>query len=331
MFNKRPQGGGDKTGDSGSARLTVFNGHEPDMAGACVDGPGITPTNGQEVTIMKIHFTHPLIVALVAVAAAGPPQASAQQTQFSQYSQNVFPQRGQPAVCRLFSVYAKQMRVTGPGAGGTASGGGATADWNIAGGNILDFSDADTDINFAVVRGKSGTTDRTNMYAYAAPGVKADSGLAARDAAGTALPITEFALCHSLAEPLGEPNAGDFNTQIPRCSMAVADEVCGALTGSQVKLVNFVPLRSGANPSDPEQFVRELDPRICFCSGPDYSAQFLNQCDDLLPADAVVPAGAPGPCPSVSAPGAQAAELIEVVNDPYYCRTVGGQRKCYNY
>jgi hypothetical protein len=57
------------------------------------------------------------------------------------------------------------------------------------------------------------------------------------------------------------------------------------------------------------------------------------ECDPNLPSSAEVEPGQPGPCPVIK-PGFENLQVPTTIlfnNDPYYCTTIGGKRKCYAY
>lgn len=215
-----------------------------------------------------------------------------------------------------------KMRAISPLASGVVSGlenprdadaTGESASYEVAGETVVSFSDSTTPVDYAVL--KSGT--KVSVIIYPSGGVTSDDDMSLV-VNGQTLPIDQFSLCYGLGNVAPQPVA----TTIPRCE--------DLTQGGGLDSVGITCPSSGERSL---VFNLELDesfyntdgtPTACVCN----STAPLTECDPG------VAAGEPNACPNPASPTKLPTEVtthIEMNNDPYYCTTVAGIRKCYSY
>lgn len=262
---------------------------------------------------MKLELLKPFAAALM-MGAMSVSQASLN-------SATVFPAEGNGQCTDYSSNHLiLKMRTTAPEISGVVSGvenprdadsTGESAAYSISDGKVLSFSDATTPVDYAVL--KAGK--RVSVIIYPLGGVTSDANMSLV-VNGQALKIEQFSLCYGLG------NAAPEAAVIPRCE--------DLAQGGGLDSVNITCPSSGERSL---VFNLELDasfyntdgtPTACVCN----SATPLTECDPS------VAAGQPNACPDPASPTKLPTEVtthIELNNDPYYCTTVAGIRKCYSY
>lgn len=192
-----------------------------------------------------------------------------------------------------------------------------SATYTVTGlGTVFSFSGATTPIDYAVLKGGGGKSPIAVLI-YPSGGVTSDANLTVMVANVPQL-ITGISLCYGLGNTTPPPPPPEV---IPNCT-----DLTASLGG-----LDTVGITCPANGKKSVVFNLELgqpfyntngSPIACMCN----SAAV--QCDPS------VPAGQPNACPNVLSPSKMPAEVtthIELNNDPYYCTTVAGIRKCYSY
>lgn len=265
---------------------------------------------------MKLKLLKPIAAALM-VGAVSLSQASSN-------SVTVFPAEGN-GQCADYSSnqLILKMRTTAPDVSGNVTGienprdadtTGECASYTLAGGTVLGFSDATTPVDYAVL--KAGK--KVNVIIYPSGGVTSDSNMSLV-VNGETLKIEEFSLCYGLGNAAPpEPEA----TVIPRCEDLTQggglDSVGISCPSSGVRSLVFnLEL-------DASFYNTDGTPTACVCN----SVTSLTECDPS------VAAGQPNACPNPTSATKLPTEVtthIELNNDPYYCTTVAGVRKCYAY
>ena len=189
---------------------------------------------------------------------------------------------------------------------------GESADYKITdNGTRLSFSNSTTPIDFAVIK----YNRHISLLMYPSGGVTSDANMTATVNGKNKL-IQAFALCYGLGNEVPPPTtlkSCDFEGMLDETGISCPE------TGERALVCNFeldVPFYGTADGSD----------TCCVCNN-----QPLPECDPN------VVAGDTGACTLPKAtvdPTLRPTEVtthIEINNDPYYCLTAGGKRKCYKY
>ena len=306
-------------------------------------------------------LTTAMLIGTAPAMAKGGKGPTLSPTLYSENAVAVVPDNFAGAVCNRYTVGGKQVRKRWPKpAGGTVKGtGGAKARYSMAPStSALNFSAANPPVQIAIVSGKKGQVKATTVFYYLGNGVTQDAGLTVRNPQNKnqRLPIVDFSLCSRVTNTAGVGPSFDggptFDEQVPRCGTQGTPQSprgCpagpGFATSKEIVLIDFKPLRERINGQlVPAAFTDDdgaLDPRSCFCTGGDPSVTNLTalfQCDDSLPAangnnpsSFDTPTAAGGACTVNPAPGTKVELIGEQSNDPYFCRTVNGTRRCWRY
>ena len=244
----------------------------------------------------------------------------------SSNSVTVFPAEGNKQ-CSDYSSNSlvKQMGTGSPLASGVVSGAenpndpdstGESAAYVVVGGTVASFSAATTPIDYAIL--KSGRN--VSVIIYPSGGVTSDEDMSLIVNAQP-LKIDVISLCYGLGNAAPIVPEPELST-IPRCE--------DLFQGGGLDSVGVTCPSSGERSL---VFNLELDesfyntdgtPMACVCN----SATPLTECDPT------VAAGEPNACPDPASTTKLPTEVtthIELNNDPYYCTTVAGIRKCYKY
>lgn len=296
-----------------------------------------------------------LMSATAAIATQTP-------TLYSKEAIAVVPDEFSGAYCQKYTVGGKQVRKRWPQpAGGLVKGShGAKARYHMAPSkSALHFFGASPPVQIAIISGKRGNI-KANTVFYYGDGVHDDQGLTVRNPhnPNDRLPITDFALCSMVTDTAGKAPTSDngptFDEEVPRCGAPGTPQSprgCPAPGGpgfensKAIVLVDIKPLRKRINGELlPASFNNEngsLDPRSCFCTGGHQSVANLTalfQCDDSQPAadgnnpgSFATPTEPGGTCTVNPAPGTKVELIGEQSNDPYFCRTFNGVRRCWRY
>jgi hypothetical protein len=245
----------------------------------------------------------------------------------SSNSVTVFPAEGNKQ-CSDYSSNSlvKQMGTGSPLASGVVSGAenpndadstGESASYTVAGGTVASFSAATTPIDYAIL--KSGRS--VTVLIYPSGGVTSDANMSL---IVNALPlkIDAISLCYGLGNTTPPPPPPPPLTTVPRCEVLLQggglDDVgitCPS-NGERSIVFNLEVDKSFYN--------TDGTPTACVCNSPTP----LTECDPS------VAAGSPNACPDPVSTSKRPTEVtthIELNNDPYYCTTVAGIRKCYSY
>lgn len=187
---------------------------------------------------------------------------------------------------------------------------GESASYTITGGTSLSFTDSTTPVDYAVI--KSGRT--VSIAMYPSGGVTEDANLTVADD-GVDQSISAFSLCYGLGN---EPPPPPPTSVTKSCNLdAILDATgieCPA-DGSRTLVCNLELDKTLFGANDGSDV-------CCLCN-----AGASTRCDEGAPA------GDPNACPSGTGTkdGTEVTTHIEINNDPYYCFTVAGTRRCYPY
>lgn len=265
---------------------------------------------------MKRNLLKPITVALM--------MGFVSTSYASSNSVTVFPAEGN-GQCTDYSSNSLilKMRTTAPELSGVVSGlenprdtdsTGESAAYEIAGGTVLSFSGSTTPVDYAVL--KAGK--KVNVIIYPSGGVTSDENMSLV-VNGQTLNIEEFSLCYGLGNTA--PPAPEAST-IPRCE--------DLFQGGGLDNVGITCPSSGERSL---VFNLELD-KSFYNTGGTPTACVCNSATPLTECDPSVAAGQPNACPDPASAAKLPTEVtthIELNNDPYYCTTVAGIRKCYSY
>jgi len=242
----------------------------------------------------------------------------------SDYSATVFPAEGN----KQCSDYASnstvlQMGTTSPVTAGTLSGAdnpkdadttGESVAYTVAGGTVVGFGSATTPIDYALL--KSGRA--ISVIIYPSGGVTHDANMRLT-VAGVDQPITAISLCYGLGNVVAPPPPPPPLATIKSCNIDAFLDATGVscpTNGQRTLVCNFELDKSFYG-------LKDGSDTCCVCN-----SGTATECDPS------VPSGSPNACPdpaSISKTPTEVTTHIELNNDPYYCTTVSGIRKCYAY
>ncbi len=217
----------------------------------------------------------------------------------------------------------QQMGANAPGSVGTLVGPenprdtdttGESATYVLSNGTVASFSASTTPVDYAILRSSKFIA----LFIYPSGGVKQDANMKLM-VNGQPQSITGISLCYGLGNVAPPPPPA---ATIPSCEVLNASQ--GGIDGVGIVC-----------PSNGERsliFNLELDkslyntansPVACVCN-----SAALTECDPG------VAAGELNACPDPASATKLPTEVtthIELNNDPYFCTTVAGVRKCYSY
>jgi hypothetical protein len=194
---------------------------------------------------------------------------------------------------------------------------------NIRGSNtIFSFSGSTTGIDYVVIKGRS--RGDVKVFFYESGGVVEDDNMIITSASGP-VEIASYQLCYALGNEPREEQMEEASVT-PQCS------------GADLAICGTAPDRIFINCSANLDVTAEdfdLENSCCVCN----NGAPLDECNPALGEFAEegvdYPLGAPGPCTDSTKAQAVGGFRVPVTimfdNDPYYCRTIGGRRKCYKY
>jgi hypothetical protein len=245
----------------------------------------------------------------------------------SSNSVTVFPAEGNKQ-CSDYSSNAlvKQMGTGSPLASGVVSGAenpndadstGESASYAVAGGTVASFSAATTPIDYAILK----SSRNVSVIIYPSGGVTSDEDMRLI-VNNQSQNITAISLCYGLGNTAAPPPPPPALSTVPRCEdlfqgggLDSVGITCPS-NGERSIVFNLEVDKSFYNTDGTEM--------ACVCNSPTP----LTECDPS------VAAGEPNACPNPLSPTKLPTEVtthIELNNDPYYCTTVAGIRKCYSY
>ena len=195
---------------------------------------------------------------------------------------------------------------------------GESASYTVSGGKVVGFSAATTPVDFAILKSNRNIA----VIIYPSGGVTSDSNmqLLVNDVPQT---VTAISLCYGLGNAAPQP---PLATPIKSCNLEASLDQTGVScpTGGRALVCNF-------ELDQPFYGLNDGSDTCCVCNDPN---SVLQECDPTLAA------GQEGACVLTAAekadrqpplPAGEVTTHIELNNDPYFCTTVAGIRKCYLY
>jgi hypothetical protein len=246
----------------------------------------------------------------------------------SDKSATVFPAEGnKQCVDYAANSTILQMGTTSPLVTGTLSGAenprdadatGESVAYTVTGGKVVGFSAATTPIDYALL--KSGKY--ISVIIYPSGGVTSDDNMRLT-VASVDQPITAISLCYGLGNVVAPPPPPPPLATIKSCNVDAFLDATGVscpTNGQRTLVCNFELDKSFYG-------LKDGSDTCCVCNS-GTAGGTLTECDPS------VPSGSPNACPDPASSSKTPTEVtthIELNNDPYYCTTVSGIRKCYSY
>jgi len=243
-------------------------------------------------------------------------------THASDNSVTVFPAEGNKQ-CSDYSANSVilQMGTTSPMAAGTLRGyenpkdadsTGESVAYAVTGGTAVSFTASTTPIDYALL--KSGKN--IAVIIYPSGGVNEDANMKLT-VAGVDQTITAISLCYGLGNVAPPPPPPPPLVSIKSCDLNnLLDTTRVTCPSSGKSLVCNFEL------DKPFYGLNDGSDSCCVCNS------------SAIECDPAVPAGSPNACPdpaSMTKLPTEVSTHFELNNDPYYCTTVAGIRKCYSY
>jgi hypothetical protein len=195
---------------------------------------------------------------------------------------------------------------------------GESASYTVSDGKVVGFSAATTPVDFAILK----SSRNVSVIIYPSGGVTADSNMQLV-VGGVPQTVSAISLCYGLGNAAPQP---PLATPIKSCNLEATLDQTGVScpTGGRALVCNF-------ELDQPFYGLNDGSDTCCVCNDPN---SVLQECNPELAA------GEEGACVLTAAekadrqpplPAGEVTTHIELNNDPYFCTTVAGIRKCYLY